>query len=279
MRLRSIFNRKHRLGLFVSRSLPWLAISALALLAVTIVSPAMNHFPDFIAQQSSNNSEAVSFLAFSIALLQCSSRPRLGLAFILLSAGLLFTTGYPGLPASIGTHSESFLAGVVIAVWLFVPPSQRRPALFILAILVIVVAPQILAPQSAFNLFMNRNAEAAGLVMVFVAITSWADTPSDPESAMPLDQRLMLAVALGAGALALGVIYPEGVFPTGVVDPAAVEASGGMIGHIGLWLLRNIESFLVGIGLLFWLELCRRFDQYCAVEAKMPRDGSEVARN
>ena len=62
-------------------ALPWLAISALGLLAVIIVSPAMDVFPDFVAQQSSNNSEAVSFLALAIALLQCNSRPRLGLAW------------------------------------------------------------------------------------------------------------------------------------------------------------------------------------------------------
>lgn len=69
-----------------------------------------------------------------IALLQCNSRPRLGLALIVLAAGLLFIIGNPGLPASVGTHSESFLAAVTIAVWLFLPPLQQRPALLILTV-------------------------------------------------------------------------------------------------------------------------------------------------
>ena len=260
MRISSIFHHGHRFERFLSDAFPWLAISALGLLAVIIVSPAMDIFPDFVAQQSSNNSEAVSFLALAIALLQCNSRPRLGLALIVLAAGLLFIIGNPGLPASVGTHSESFLAAVTIAVWLFLPPSQRRPALLILALVVIVVASQILAPSSPFGLFMTRNAEAAGLIIVFVAITTWVDPPTYPESAMSPVQRLTIAVALGASALGLGMMYPEGVFPVGVVDPAAVEPSGGLVGHIGLWLLRNIESFLVGIGLLLWLEICRRLD-------------------
>ena len=247
-----------RINSILRDALPWLAITALGLLAVIIVSPVMDIFPKFVAQQSSNNSEAVSFFALAIALLQCNSRPRLGLALIVLAAGLLFILGNPDLPASVGTHSESFLAAVIIAVWLFLPPLQRRPALLILTLVLLVAASQILAPSSPFGLFMTRNAEAAGLIIVFVAITTWVDPPNSPASAMSPVQRLMIAVALGASALVLGVIYPEGVFPAGVVDPAAVEASGGLFEHIGLWLLRNIESFLVGIGLLLWLEICRR---------------------
>ena len=258
MQISSIVHHRHRLERFLLDALPWLAISALVSLLVIIASPVMDVFPDFVAQQSSNNSETLSFLALAIALLQCNSRPRLGLALIVLAAGLLFILGNPDLPASVGTHSESFLAAVIIAVWLFLPPLQRRPALLILTLVLLVAASQILAPSSPFGLFMTRNAEAAGLIIVFVAITTWVDPPNSPASAMSPVQRLMIAVALGASALVLGVIYPEGVFPAGVVDPAAVEASGGLFEHIGLWLLRNIESFLVGIGLLLWLEICRR---------------------
>ena len=257
MEISSIFHQRHRLDRSLPDALPWLAISALVVLLVIIASPVMDVFPDFVAQQSSNNSETLSFLALAIALLQCNSRLRLGLLLIVIGVGLVFI-GNPGLPASIGTHSESLLAAAIIAVWLFLPPLQQRPALLILTLVLIVVSSQILAPSSPFGLFMTRNAEAVGLIIVFVAITTWVDPPNYPASAMPPVQRLMIAVALGASALVLGVIYPEGVFPVGVVDPAAVEASGGLFDHIGLWLLRNLESFLVGIGLLLWLDICRR---------------------
>ena len=254
MQISSIFHQRHRL----ERFLPLLAISALVSLLVIIASPVMDVFTDFVAQQSSHNAETLSFLALAIALLQCNSRLRLGLLLIVLGVGLVFIIRNPGLPASIGTHSESFLAAVTIAVWLFLPPLQQRPAFLILTLVLMVVSSQILASSSPFGLFMTRNAEAVGLIIVFVAITTWVDPPNYPASAMPPVQRLMIAVALGASALVLGVIYPEGVFPAGVVDPAAVEASGGLFDHIGLWLLRNIESFLVGIGLLLWLEIRRR---------------------
>ena len=85
-----------------SQSLRWLG-----LLAVIIVSPVMDVFSDFVAQQSSNNSEAVSFLALAIALLQCISRPRLGLALIAFVAGLLFIVGNPGLPGAVRIRSRS----------------------------------------------------------------------------------------------------------------------------------------------------------------------------
>jgi len=68
---------------------------------------------------------------------------------------------------------------------------------------------------------------------------------------MPPIQRLVIAVAFGASAIVLGLIYPEGV------DHAVAEANG-LVGHTGLWLLRNLESFLVGIGLLLWLDIRRR---------------------
>jgi len=96
-------------------------------------------FPDFVAQQSSNNSETLSFLALAIALLQCNSRLRLGLLLIVLGVSLVFI-GNPVLPASVGTHSESLLAAVTIAVWWFLPPPKQRPALFILALVVLVVS-------------------------------------------------------------------------------------------------------------------------------------------
>ena len=102
---------------------------------------------------------------------------------------------------------------------------------------------------------MTKNAEAAGLIIVFVALTTWVDPPAYPGAAMPSIQRLAIAVALGASAVVLGLIYPEGVD-----GPAALEASG-LVGHTGVWLLRNIESLLVGIGLLLWLDICRRLDQ------------------
>ena len=252
MEISPIFHQRHRLERFLPAALPWLAITALGLLAVIIVSPVMDIFPDFVAQQSSNNSEAVSFLALAIALLQCNSRPRLGLVLIVLVAGLLFIIGNPGLPGSVGTHSESFLAAVTIAVWLFLPPPKQRPALFILALVALVVASQILAPSSPFGLVMTKNAEAVGLIIVFVALTTWVDPPANPGAAMPPIQRLAIAVALGASAVVLGLLYPEGVD-----GPAALEASG-LVGHTGVWLLRNLESFLVGIGLLLWLHICRR---------------------
>lgn len=217
----------------------------------------MDAFPDFVAQQSFNNSEALSFLALAIALLQCNSRPRLGLSLIVLGVGLVFTGNSgaaAGLPTSVTTHGESFVAAATIAVWLFLPPRQQRPALLILALVVMVIASQILTPSGTFgffNEFMTKNAEAAGMIIVFVALTTWVDPPADPEAAMPSIQRLVIAVALGASALVLGLIHPEGV------DSAIAEASG-LVGHTGLWLLRNLESFLVGIGLLLWLEVCRR---------------------
>ena len=89
------------------------------------------------------------------------------------------------------------------------------------------------------------------MIIVFVALTSWVDPPANPSAAMPPVQRLVIAVALGASALVLGLIYPEGV-------DRSIEEASGLIGHTGLWLLRNLESFLVGIGLLLWLEICRR---------------------
>ena len=140
---------------------------------------------------------------------------------------------------------------MTIAVWLFLPPPKHRPALFILALVALVVASQILAPSSPFGLFMTKNAEAAGLIIVFVGLTTWVDPPAYPGAAMPSIQRLAIAVALGASAVVLGLIYPEGV------DRAVLEASG-LVDHTGLWLLRNLESFLVGIGLLLWLHICRR---------------------
>ena len=98
---------------------------------------------------------------------------------------------------------------------------------------------------------MTKNAEAAGLIIVFVGLTTWVDPPAYPGAVMPSIQRLAIAVALGASAVVLGLIYPEGV------DRAVLEVSG-LVDHTGLWLLRNLESFLVGIGLLLWLHICRR---------------------
>ena len=253
MQISSIFHQRHRLERFLPDALPWLAISALVSLLVIVVSPVMDVFPAFVAQQSSNNSETLSFLALAIALLQCNSRLRLGLLLIVLGVGLVFI-GNPGLPASVGTHSESLLAAAIIAVWLFLPPLQRRPALLVLTIVLMVVCSKILIPSSLFGLFMAKNAEAAGMIIVFVALTTWVDPPTNPGAAMPFIQRLVIAVALGASAFVLGLIYPEGV------DRAVLEASG-LVDHTGLWLLRNLESFLVGIGLLLWLEICRRLVQ------------------
>lgn len=89
------------------------------------------------------------------------------------------------------------------------------------------------------------------MIIMFVALTTWVDPPANPGAAMLSIQRLVIAVVLGASALVLGLIYPEGV------DRAVVEANG-LVGHTELWLLRNLESFLVGIGLLLWLEFSRR---------------------
>jgi len=264
MKISQIFHQRHRFRRFLPDALPWLAISALGLLLVIIASPVMDVFPTFIAKQSSNNSEALSFLALAIALLQFNSRPRLDLLLFVIALGLICTGNSGaaiGLPTSVTTHGESFAAAAIIAVWMLFPPLKKRPTLFIVVLIVIVIASQVLSPSSPFGFFnklMTKNAEAAGMIIVFVALTTWVDPPANPTAAMPSIQRLMIAVALGASAVGLGVIYPEGVFPAGVVDPAAVKASGGLIDHIGLWLLRNIESFLVGIGLLLWLEICRR---------------------
>ena len=189
--------------------------------------------------------------------LQCNSRPSLGLLLLVLGIALVFTGdsgAAVGLPTSITTHGESFVAAAIIAVSLFLPPLQQRPTLLIIALGVMVIASQILTllgPFAFFNLFLTKNAEAVGMIVVFVALTTWVDPPTNPEAAMPPIQRLLIAISLGAGALVLGLIYPEGV------DHAVAEASG-LVGHTGLWLLRNLESFLVGIGLLLWLEICRR---------------------
>lgn len=248
---------QHRFEGFLPDALPWLAISALVLLLVIIASPMMAVFPEFVLKQSSNNSEALSFLALAIALLQCNNGPRLGLLLFVLGVGLAFTGdsgAAVGLPTSVTTHGESFVAATTIAMLLFLPPLQQRPALLILILVVMIIASQILTPVSSFaffNKFITKNAEAAGMIIVFVTLTTWVDPPANSGAAMPSIQRLVIAVALGASALVLGLIYPEGV------DRAVVEASG-LVGHTGLWLLRNLESFLVGIGLLLWLEICRR---------------------
>ena len=107
MKISPGFHQQHRFERFLPDALPWLAITALGLLAVIIISPVMDVFSDFVAQQSSNNSEAVSFLALAIALLQCISRPRLGLALIAFVAGLLFIVGNPGLPGAVRIRSRS----------------------------------------------------------------------------------------------------------------------------------------------------------------------------
>jgi len=146
MKISQIFHLRHRFERFLPDALPWLAISALGLLLVIIASPVMDVFPNFIAKQASNNSEALSFLALAIAL----------------------------------THGESFVAAAIIAVWLFLPPLHQRPALLILALIVMVVASQILTPSGPFaffNKFMTKNAEAAGMIIVFVALTTWVDPP------------------------------------------------------------------------------------------------------
>ena len=257
MIISQIFHVRHRFERYLPDALPWLAISTLGLLLVVIASPVMNVLPDFVAKQSSNNSEALSFLALAIALLKCNSRPGLGVLLIVLGIGLVFTgdSGVAaGLPMSVATHGESFVAATIIALWLFLPPLQQRPALLILALILVIIASQVLTPSSPFaffNKFMTKNTEAAGMIIVFVALTSWVDPPASPEAAMPSIQRLVIAVALGVSALVLGLIFPEGV------DRAVAEACG-LVGHTGLWLLRNLESFLVGIGLLLWLDICRR---------------------
>ena len=257
MKINQIFHLQQRFERFQPDALPWLAISALGLLLIIIASPVMDVLPDFVAKQCSNNSEALSFLALAIALLKYNSRPRLGLLLIVLGVGLVFTGNSgaaAGLPTSVTTHGESFIAATAIAVWLFLPPLQRRPALLILALVVMVIASQIVTPSSPFaffNKFITKNSEAAGMIIVFVTLTTWVDPPANPGAAMPSIQRLVIAVALGASVLVLGLIYPEGV------DRAEAEARG-LVGHTGLWLLRNLESFLVGIGLLLWLDINRR---------------------
>ncbi|MBX2869564.1 MAG: hypothetical protein KTR18_12855 [Acidiferrobacterales bacterium] len=257
MKISQIFHKQHRFEGFLPDALPWLAISALVLLLMIIASPMMNVFPDFVLKQSSNNSEALSFLALAIALLQWNSGPRFGLLLFVLGVGLVFTgdSGAAiGLATSITTHGESFVAAAAIAMLFFLPPFQQRSALLILTLVVMVIASQILTPLSPFAFFkefMTKNAEAVGMIIVFVALTTWVDPPANPEAAMPSSQRLLIAVALGASALVLGLIYPEGV-------DRAVEEASGLVDHTGLWLLRNLESFLVGIGLLLWLEICRR---------------------
>lgn len=49
-----------------------------------------------------------------------------------------------------------------------------------------------------FWVIHDQNAEAVGLIIVFVAITSWVDPPKYPASTMPPFQRLIIAVALGS---------------------------------------------------------------------------------
>lgn len=254
MKINQTFHIQHRYERLLADTLPWLTITALVMLLVIIASPVMDVFPDFVPKQLSNNSEALSFLALAIALLQCNSRPHLGLLLFVLGVGLVFTgdSGVAvGLPMSVTTHGESFVAAATIAVLLFLPSLQQRPSLVILTIVVMVIASQVLTPSSPFAFFSNfmtKNAEAAGMIIVFITLTTWVNPPANPEAAMPSIQRLVIALALGACAIALGLIYPEGV------DHAVVEASG-LIDHTGLWLLRNLESFFVGIGLLMWLDI------------------------
>ena len=68
MKISQIFHTQGRFEGSLPDALPWLAISALVLLLVIIASPVMDIFPNFIQQQSCNNSESLSFLALSIAL-------------------------------------------------------------------------------------------------------------------------------------------------------------------------------------------------------------------
>lgn len=238
------------------------AVAAVVVLLVLRLDVFAAALPGFVVGQARNNAEAVAFLALALVVLRTdvpgtTTRARTAALVGVLAVGLAGTGASGeslGLPAAVTTHGEPFIAATLLALWLRAPVDRRRdpwPYLAVLALAVAAELPTAFARTGVAD-WVVRNAESWGMfILTGLVLDRVHPRPTCLGQPAAARVRIAVGIVLATTAVGLGLVYPEGV------DQAVVAATGP-VEHAGVWLLRNLESYLGTLGVLLWLEVVHR---------------------